>query len=101
MPQAVAWGIPPTIFWQLTPRETNDILKASAAKERRNYAQQAALLYNGALLLGSVIHNPRKIPCFEQAFPGLQPEPRHQDWRSAKAHIEAYREWQQARKGVE
>ncbi len=61
MPQAVAWGLPPTLFWQLTPREINDILKASAAKERRNYAQQAALLYNGALLLGSVIHNPRKI----------------------------------------
>ncbi len=91
-PQAVAWGVPPADFWQLTPREINGITSAFAIREKENAHRQAVLLYNTVILISIAFHNPKKMPAFEKAFPGLMPERQPQNWQTAKKRIEDYRD---------
>jgi len=96
-PQAVAWGVPPAEFWKLTPQEINSIVHAFAKREKENAYHQAVLLYNTAILTGTAFHNPKKMPTFDKAFPGLEPKRQPQSWQTSKRRIEAYREKMVAR----
>lgn len=56
----------------MTPREAEAIFKGAQARDGAALRQAQALAYSHAVLIAHGYHNPKRMPSFDQAFPGLE-----------------------------
>lgn len=61
----MACGLPPTLFWDVSPREMALMIDGA---NRRDRAMQG-LAYSHAALVMRAFHDPKRFPDFDKVFP--------------------------------
>lgn len=62
-------GLDPCRFGRLTPREIVHALKGAVEGEWNNLRRAQAVAYSLAQLATTGVHQPRRMPSFDKAFP--------------------------------
>ncbi len=53
----------------MTPREADHAMRGAATRDQHLIRAAQAVAYSVAVLTGSAINNPKKMPSFDKAFP--------------------------------
>ena len=60
-------------------------------EQTKEFAQTLAwIIHTGAALTGMAVHDPKRFPKLEDAFPSLFEKEEQQDWQLMKARMEAF-----------
>ena len=84
-------------WWDAADMTIGDI--ALAAQVKQEQTQELAhmlawIMYNGAVLTGIAVNNPKNFPKIEDAFPSLFEKKEQQDWWIMKQRVE---DWAKAK----
>lgn len=62
-------GLPPDLFWTVTPREAGVVMAGAAARDRARADLSKGLTYTLAQLSGIAMRDPKRMPAYAKVFP--------------------------------
>jgi hypothetical protein len=71
----VAAGLPPDLFWSVTPREMHLMRAGANDRALRDLRTDQRIAYSTAVLVAIAVNNAKKLPSFDKAFPDGTPKP--------------------------
>ncbi|MBC8536891.1 hypothetical protein [Feifania hominis] len=87
---ALQAGLPVSEFWQASPGEIGAAVRAREEQRMDSLRLLAWLFYSCAALTAVGVHDPKRFPGIQKAFPTLFEEEPAQDWRLMKQRVEDY-----------
>lgn len=91
---AMTAGILPTVFWESTLREVQDMIDGIYRAEKEELKVSASMNYSLAILIGHAVQccfsKGSKMPEIHEVYPNLFEAPKQQDWRITKERMLRY-----------